>query len=158
MSAAHVWEWAGCILGLAGALLLATNSRVSRYGWVAFLAANIAMIAFALAIGAHGLLLQQFGFLGTSCLGLYRVGLLPPAFPWSQSTMSRQRVHVAFINLQLAYQLRAKCRDAASCELVNEAEREWREAQRQECTRTRSDDQGRPGDRAAQPAAGRRRH
>lgn len=77
MNAVHVWEWAGSILGLVGAFLLATNSRVSRYGWVAFLAANVAMIAFAVGIGAHGLLLQQLGFMGTSCLGLYRAGLLP---------------------------------------------------------------------------------
>jgi hypothetical protein len=46
--------------------------------------------------------------------------------------MNRKRVHAAFIGLQLAYQLRAESGDAASCELVNEAEHEWREAQRQE--------------------------
>lgn len=72
-----VFEWAGSLLGLLGAFLLATNSRVSRYGWLAFLAANVAMIGFAVGIHAHGLLLQQFGFLGTSCLGLYRAGLWP---------------------------------------------------------------------------------
>ena len=65
-------EWAGSILGLLGALLLATHSRVSRYGWLAFLVANIAMIGFALDIGRYGLLLQQVGFLATSSLGLYR--------------------------------------------------------------------------------------
>ena len=71
---APVFEWSGSLLGLLGALLLATNSRVSRYGWVAFLFANVAMIAFALMIGAHGLLLQQAGFTFTSFLGLYRSG------------------------------------------------------------------------------------
>lgn len=74
----HVYfEWAGTILGLLGALLLATNSKVSRYGWLAFLGANIAMIAFALGIGAYGLLVQQIGFTATSCLGLYRTNLWP---------------------------------------------------------------------------------
>lgn len=70
-------EWAGSLLGLLGAYLLATNSRVSRYGWVAFLAANVAMITFALGIERYGLLVQQTGFMGTSLLGLHRTGLWP---------------------------------------------------------------------------------
>jgi hypothetical protein len=65
-------EWAGCCLGLLGAFLLATNTSLSKYGWLAFLAANIAMIGLALGIGRNGLLVQQLGFLATSCLGIYR--------------------------------------------------------------------------------------
>lgn len=65
-------EWSGCCLGLFGALLLATNTRVSRYGWAAFLGSNIALILFSLAIQRDGLLLQQIGFTATSLLGLYR--------------------------------------------------------------------------------------
>jgi hypothetical protein len=74
-------EWTGCGLGLLGALLLATNSRVSKYGWVAFLGANVAMIGLALGIGREGLLLQQVGFLATSALGIYRTWRLPGARP-----------------------------------------------------------------------------
>lgn len=74
---AQAFEWTGSLLGLLGAFLLATNTRVSRYGWLAFLAANLAMIAFAMSIGATGLLVQQLGFMGTSCLGLYRAGMIP---------------------------------------------------------------------------------
>lgn len=70
-----VFEWAGSLLGLLGAFLLATHSRVSRYGWVAFLAANLAMVAFAVGIDRYGLLLQQAGFTATSLLGLRRSGL-----------------------------------------------------------------------------------
>lgn len=70
-----VFEWAGSLLGLLGAFLLATHSRVSRYGWVAFLAANLAMVAFAVGIDRYGLLLQQVGFTATSLLGLRRSGL-----------------------------------------------------------------------------------
>lgn len=71
-----VFEWSGSILGLLGAFLLATHTRASRYGWLAFFAANVAMIAFALGIDRYGLLVQQLGFMGTSILGLYRAGLL----------------------------------------------------------------------------------
>jgi hypothetical protein len=71
-----VFEWTGALLGLLGAFLLATHSRVSRYGWLAYLGANVAMSAFAAAIGAHGLLLQQLGFTVTTLLGLNRSGLV----------------------------------------------------------------------------------
>ncbi len=69
------FEWTGAFLGLLGAFLLATHSRVSRYGWLAYLGANVAMSAFAAAIDAHGLLIQQLGFTITTLLGLYRSGL-----------------------------------------------------------------------------------
>ena len=71
-------EWAGSLTGLAGAFLLATHSRVSRYGWLAFLVANLAMLGFALGIQRYGLFVQQLGFMGTSLLGIYRAGFIFP--------------------------------------------------------------------------------
>ena len=71
-------EWAGSLTGLAGAFLLATHSRVSRYGWLAFLVANLAMLGFALGIQRYGLFVQQLGFMGTSLLGIYRAGFVFP--------------------------------------------------------------------------------
>ena len=47
---------------------------ISRYGWLAFLGANVAMTAFAMTIGAYGLLVQQLGFTATTLLGLRRSG------------------------------------------------------------------------------------
>lgn len=67
-----LFEWSGSLLGLLGAFLLATHSSMSRYGWHAFLAANVAMICFAMQIGAWGLLVQQVGFTATSLFGLHR--------------------------------------------------------------------------------------
>lgn len=66
------FEWSGSILGLIGAFLLATNSRISKYGWVFFLIANFSMLAFALSINAWGLFIQQIGFTATSVLGIFR--------------------------------------------------------------------------------------
>lgn len=74
MAWATMFEWAGCAAGLLGAFLLATNTRISRYGWVAFAVANVAMIVMATLNDLHGLLLQQLGFMATSLLGLYRAG------------------------------------------------------------------------------------
>lgn len=68
----RILEWAGSILGLAGSAALATNTPFSKYGWIAFLAANFAIIGFARGIRANGLLIQQIGFCATSCLGLFR--------------------------------------------------------------------------------------
>lgn len=69
-------EWAGALIGLAGAFLLATNSRFSRYGWIGFLLANFFMLGFAIDGRHWGLLTQQLGFTGTSLLGIWRSGLL----------------------------------------------------------------------------------
>jgi nicotinamide riboside transporter PnuC len=71
-----ILEWIGTLSSLSGAFLLATHNRVSQYGWIAFLIANLALIGFSLGIGRHGLLLQQIGFTATSLIGLYRSGLL----------------------------------------------------------------------------------
>ncbi|MDP2027498.1 hypothetical protein [Sulfuriferula sp.] len=71
-------EWSGAIAGLAGAFLLATHTRFSRYGWLAFLVANLALVGFALGIGRYGLLVQQLGFTVTTLLGLYRAGFALP--------------------------------------------------------------------------------
>lgn len=65
-------EWAGSITGLVGATLLALNTKISRYGWVFFLASNGLLITFSLLGGHKGLLLMQCGFTLTSLLGLYR--------------------------------------------------------------------------------------
>ncbi|MFH0134816.1 hypothetical protein ACGLHS_31695 [Variovorax sp. VaC1] len=74
MNPADICEWAGSLLGIAGALLLALNLKISRYGWFVFLAANVAMIAFAILIDRRGLLLQQVTFTGTSLIGIHRAG------------------------------------------------------------------------------------
>ena len=68
----HCSEWCGSIIGLLGDFLLATPGAYARWGWVAFLVANIALIAFAVGIGGYGLRLQQVGFTATSLLGLRR--------------------------------------------------------------------------------------
>lgn len=72
MTPLKFYEWSGCALGLLGALLLASNTRHSRWGWIAFLASNGAWIAYSLLVDAHGLLLQQAGFTLSSLLGVHR--------------------------------------------------------------------------------------
>lgn len=72
----QVFEWASTVTGLAGAYLLATNTRISRWGWFGFTLANVFAMTFALRAGHHGLFVQQLGFMGSSLLGMYRSGLI----------------------------------------------------------------------------------
>jgi len=59
------------ISGLLGAVLLAAKGDHAGFGWLAFLASNVAWIAFALIRGHRWLLLQQVGFTATSLLGIW---------------------------------------------------------------------------------------
>ena len=47
-------EWTGSVMGLVGAFLLALNTQISGWGFVAFLASNLFWIAFALRQKAWG--------------------------------------------------------------------------------------------------------
>lgn len=88
MTFLSVMEWMGCALGVLGALLLATNTRWSPFGWVVFLASNVFWIGYAMASHAEGLLAQQFVFTGTSLLGVYR-WLLP-----SKRSAKMEEIHI----------------------------------------------------------------
>jgi nicotinamide riboside transporter PnuC len=72
-----VLEWAGSILGVLGALILALNSRISGWGFALFLASNICWIAFAVDRGLSGLLFMQLVFTLTSLIGCWKWLLQP---------------------------------------------------------------------------------
>lgn len=74
-------EWASAVAGLAGAYLLAANRRISRWGWVGLLLANLFAIGFALRASHCGLLVQQVGFIGSGVLGIWRSGLIAKPAP-----------------------------------------------------------------------------
>ena len=68
----HALDWCGSALGLIGAYTLAFRFKASRYGWLAFFAANLIYIVMASSLGVPGLLAQQIGFMGSSAIGIYR--------------------------------------------------------------------------------------
>jgi hypothetical protein len=72
MTVLSIMEWVGAGLGLAGATLIALNVRASGYGWLLFLASNIAWIAYGVRVEAHGLVAMQLGFSVTSLVGIRR--------------------------------------------------------------------------------------
>ncbi|WP_338924098.1 nicotinamide mononucleotide transporter (plasmid) [Pseudomonas silesiensis] len=70
-------EWSGTFTGIAGALLVASNTRYSPWGWLSFLISSTCMAGFAGLTGAYGLLLLECCFFLTNVLGLWRWLLLP---------------------------------------------------------------------------------
>lgn len=72
MSTLDALQWAGCATGVAGALLLALNTKSSGWGFVFFLISNGFWIAFGIQTNAPGLITTQIIFTATSLLGIYR--------------------------------------------------------------------------------------
>ena len=67
---ADIEAW-GAYTGIPGAFLLALNNQFSHFGWLLFLASNVAWILFALRGKFKKLLLQQVAFLATTLLGIW---------------------------------------------------------------------------------------
>jgi hypothetical protein len=92
MTQIDLLEGFGAVFGLVGAFLLATNTRVSRYGWWFFLCANVLILAFAVLINRYMLAFQQLGFMATSFLGLYRSGFFDfGGVPMSENAVTQQQ-------------------------------------------------------------------
>ena len=71
------FECIGTAAGIVGAVMIASNTRYSKYGWVGFSVSSLSLAVFAVQIQAWGLLLLQICFCCTNALGLYRWLLLP---------------------------------------------------------------------------------
>lgn len=65
-------QWSGCIVGCGGAFLIALNIRISGWGFVLFLLANMIWIVYGIKTGAMGLVMNQIFFTATSLIGIYR--------------------------------------------------------------------------------------
>jgi len=64
--------WFGSFTGLLGSLLLALNSPVSGWGFVVFLASNVAWLFYGWRTKTWSMCIMQIGFTFTSLLGIYR--------------------------------------------------------------------------------------
>lgn len=76
-------EACGAFAGLVGAFLLAGNGKHARWGWLAFLASNACLIAFALRYGHPGLLALQLGFTCTTARGIW-LWIIKPQLWWHE--------------------------------------------------------------------------
>jgi nicotinamide riboside transporter PnuC len=71
----EIFEWVGTVCGITGAALIASNVRLSPWGWWLFLVSSLSLCGFGLSIGAYGILLLNLCFVLTNITGLYRVWL-----------------------------------------------------------------------------------
>lgn len=71
------FEWAGCALGILGAVLVAVKSPHARWAWVLWLVSNLSWTAYGLGTGQASIALQQGAFSITSMIGLWHWVLRP---------------------------------------------------------------------------------
>jgi hypothetical protein len=72
MPTTEILEHIGAVMGILGAVLLASNTRLSRYGWLGFMVSSLALTGFAYLIEAWSLLAMQSCFVATNGFGLWR--------------------------------------------------------------------------------------
>ncbi len=68
-------EWVGTIFGVAGAALIACNTKHSPWGWWLFLVSSLSLCGYAVMQQAWGLLMLHGCFVATNLTGLIRVWL-----------------------------------------------------------------------------------
>jgi len=73
----NVLEWAGCALGILGAVLVAVKSRHAHWAWGLWLVSNLSWTAYGLGTGQMSIALQQGAFSLTSLLGLWHWVVCP---------------------------------------------------------------------------------
>lgn len=72
MNALNLVEWGGAALGMLGSAVLAAHAPWSRMGWLIWIASNLLLIAYTVAIGSWGLLSMQAFYMVTSTVGAWR--------------------------------------------------------------------------------------
>lgn len=85
----QILQWCGCILGVAGAGLLASKSRVAGIGFIFYLASNGFWVAYALGVSSTPMLIMQGAFTITSVAGVWR-WLLEPRLAAHQKNRNKQ--------------------------------------------------------------------
>ncbi|MBA1280432.1 hypothetical protein [Stutzerimonas stutzeri] len=69
------YEWIGSACGIAGAALIASNVRLSPWGWWLFLVSSLSLCAYGVAVEAWGILALNVCFVLTNITGIVRVWL-----------------------------------------------------------------------------------
>jgi hypothetical protein len=72
MISATVFEWFGTAMGILGSVLIASKTRYSPFGWIAFLLSSASLARFGFMTGAYGLLTLETVFILTNLTGLWR--------------------------------------------------------------------------------------
>ena len=68
----NILRWIGTIMGVIGAILVASNTDLSKYGFLAFLVSAILWATVAQIIKDRALLSLQITFMCVDLFGIYR--------------------------------------------------------------------------------------
>lgn len=77
MFSATFFEWVGTGAGILGAAMISSKTRLSPFGWIAFILSSSNLAVYAWMSGAFGLLTLEVVFLMTNLVGLWRWLLSP---------------------------------------------------------------------------------
>ncbi|MBB4861271.1 nicotinamide riboside transporter PnuC [Pseudomonas nitritireducens] len=67
-----VTQWVGTVFGVVGALMVASNTRWSKWGWPFFIVSAWGLFLFAGSMDAFGMMILEVTFFLTNLLGLWR--------------------------------------------------------------------------------------
>jgi len=65
-------EWVGSIAGILGAILFASNTDYSKFGFIAFLFSSITLFLWSLRNRNYGLMVLQIAFTIINVIGIFR--------------------------------------------------------------------------------------
>lgn len=71
----EVLEWTGTICGIAGAALIASNVKLSPWGWWLFLVSSLSLTIYGFMAGAYGIMSLHVCFVVTNITGIVRIWL-----------------------------------------------------------------------------------
>lgn len=70
-------DWIGLFCGVIGAYLVASNTPLSKFGWLFFLVSSLALTAYTLYRREFRMSVLQIVFVGSNVLGIYRYLISP---------------------------------------------------------------------------------
>lgn len=84
-----VVEWIGAIAGIAGTLLIASNTPASKWGWPLWIVSSVSLMYVASLQGLAGVQTQQLVYTGFNLFGVWR-WLIAPAIERSRQAASAE--------------------------------------------------------------------
>jgi len=64
-------EWLGSALALSGAIIFATNSDFTKFGYIPFLLSGVVFLVFGYRKKYQGIITMQLGFILVNIVGIY---------------------------------------------------------------------------------------
>ena len=77
MDTATLVEWVGSASGIAGTVLIASNTKHSKWGWPLWIVSSVSLVVVANLQGLMGIQTQQLVYTGFNLWGVWRWIIAP---------------------------------------------------------------------------------